>query len=151
MRSWRIAWNVAPDLGGLLGRQHALRERHLRQRVLRIGERREHAEILAVVGHRQEVERLTRKLDLEPTRVLDGLALGVAVGIVGRRPRVEDEGVAREAGVNVKIAEEGVAQRVGLRGGLLLRRRDRRFGLARASADTHRSNRQRQTADRRAT
>ena len=63
-----------------------------------------------MIGDRQEVERPALELHLEAGRVLDRLALGVPVGVVGRRAHVEDEGVERVAGVDVEVAEVGLAR-----------------------------------------
>ena len=75
------------------------------------------ADILRVIGHAHEVERRV-DLDVEAHRVLDGLALGVLVGVGRAGDAVAHHpGVDRPAGVNVRLAEVRVALRVGLRRG----------------------------------
>ena len=75
------------------------------------------ADVLRVVSHAHEVHRRV-DLDVETHRVLDGLALGVlqrvrrAGDAVPHHPRVD-----RPAGVDVLLAEVGVAVGIGLRCG----------------------------------
>ena len=75
------------------------------------------ADILRVVGHAHEVHRRV-DLDVEAHRVLDGLALGVLQSVrragdaVAHHPRVD-----RPAGVDVLLAEVGVALRIRLQVG----------------------------------
>ena len=77
------------------------------------------ADILRVIGHAHEVERRV-DLDVEAHRVLDRLALGVLVGVGRAGDAVaHDPGVHRPAGVDVGLAEVGVALRVRLRSGWL--------------------------------
>ena len=89
-------------------------DRHVVQRVLRVVHRRQHAKQDAVVGHRLEVQGPP-----ELHRVAGGVnerrAAREAVGVVRRRPHVEDVGVHREAGVDVQVAEVRVAQGIRLR------------------------------------
>ena len=62
-----------------------------------------------MIGDREEVERRVGQPHLEAGRVVDRLALRVAVGVVGRRAHVEDERVERQLRVDVEVAEVGVA------------------------------------------
>ena len=71
------------------------------------------ADILRVVGHTHEVHRRL-DLDVEAQRMLDGLALGILEGLIGPGEAVaHDPGVHRPTGVNVGLAEVGVA--IGIR------------------------------------
>ena len=90
-----------------------------------------------MVGDRGEVERAALELDLEAGRVVDRLAARELVGVVGGRAHVEDEGVERVLGVDVEVAEVGLARggAGGLRrrGSFLLRGGCRRGFTRRAS------------------
>ena len=89
----------------------------LRQRVFRIGQRGQHAEVLRVVGDRDEVQRPAREPDRIAQRMGDRRALAVAVRVVRRRPyaahAVGVDGVRR---VHVEFAEPGAARGRGGRG-----------------------------------
>ena len=63
-----------------------------------------------MVGDRGEVERAALELDLEAGRVVDRLAARELVGVVGGRAHVEDERVERVLGVDVEVAEVGLAR-----------------------------------------
>ena len=71
-----------------------------------------HAEVKGVVGHHQEIQRLFH-LHHEARGMLDGRTLGELIGIVGRAPGAHQIGVERQDGVDVGIAEIGIAQRIG--------------------------------------
>ena len=103
------------DPGDEVGHELGHGVRHV---LLGIHDRRQHAEEAGVVGDRVEVERGV-ELDVEARGVGQGLALRVPVGVVGRGPGAVEEGVVREVGVRVEVAEVGVAQGVRLcrRGG----------------------------------
>ena len=68
----------------------------------------EHAEIEGVVSDCVEIER-SIQLDVEAAGVRDRLALGEAIGVVRRSERAEQKSIEGIAGVNVQIAEEGLA------------------------------------------
>ena len=76
-----------------------------------VGQRTGDAEILRVVGDREEVERPAPKADRVAERVGKGLSLGEAVRVVGGGSDTEGVGVDRVLRVNVQIAEVGVAWR----------------------------------------
>ena len=76
-----------------------------------VGQRTGDAEILRVVGDREEVERPAPKADRVAERVGKGLSLGEAVRVVGGGSDTEVVGVDRVLRVNVQIAEVGVAWR----------------------------------------
>ena len=95
---------------------HELGGRVARGRLRWIDHRRQHAQEAGVVGDRVEIQRRI-ELDLEAGRMGQRLALRVAVGVVGRGPGAVEEGVVREVGVRVEVAEVGIAQGVGTRRG----------------------------------
>ena len=106
---------VLPDVGAAAEGVPLLRDRsglgevgrsvELRQRVVGLRHRFQHAEVVRVVGDGKEIKRSV-ELEVEPSGMLDRLALGEFIGVVGRAARAEDEGVERVAGVDVQIPEE---------------------------------------------
>ena len=80
------------------------------------------AEPLGVVGDGGEVERAVDpaapRLQLVVVGERDGGAGGEAVRVLRADARAEDVGVGREAGVDVEVAEEGLAEEVEARAGL---------------------------------
>ena len=79
-------------------------------------QQREKAHAVGVVRDHEEVER-PRELGPLPARRHDLLALGEAIGVLGRKPRAECARVHRERGVRVRVAEvrprREIAPRVG--------------------------------------
>ena len=69
-------------------------------------------EILSVVGDRVEIERTALQPSLEARRMRDRLPLGEAVGRIRTLAHVEEVGIERVLGMDVKVAEVGVAQRI---------------------------------------
>ena len=65
-----------------------------------------------MIGDGQKVERQPLKLEAEAARVVDRLSPRVAVGVVGFGSDRELVGVEGVAGVDVEVAEVGVAERV---------------------------------------
>ena len=115
-----LARRVVPDRGRDDVRPHRAPE--VRGR---IGPRLPATEVLGVVGHREEVER-GPELDLDAAHVRDGLALGVAVGVVRRARRAEYRGVVRVARVQVQVAEVDVLRHGRALGGDPRREQDHR-------------------------
>jgi len=87
---------------------------------LGVGEAELQTHVLGMVGDREEVERSVHQLHGAATHVVDGLALGKPVGIIGRGANIERKGIEGPRRVHVEVAEVGVSKRVGLD----LRRRD---------------------------
>jgi hypothetical protein len=86
----------------------------LLQRALRVQQQRHHAQVFGMVGYRSPVIGRPLLDHLAGLGVLDGLALGETVGVVGGVAGAECEGIGRCLGVQVLLAEVDVVQRVGL-------------------------------------
>ena len=96
------------DLLGV-GAEQALDERQLVQRTVGIVRLAHGADVFGVVGDRGEVQRTARQADVEPGGVADRIALGEPVSVVRHGAHVEDVGVERQPGMDVQVAEIGVA------------------------------------------
>ena len=114
------------------------------ERALGIVDRRRDAHVVAVLGQGHEVERRSLHLDLPAGDVVDGLAAGVAVGLVGSDRHLGGVGVEGPARVDVQVPEVGLLQRVagdfclrvgGGRGFLPLRLRIRRRPAVRGTGE----------------
>ena len=70
--------------------------------------RHQHAQVVGVVGNALKVQGSV-ELQVEARGMLDSVTLGIFVGLVRTGSRSEHECVVRIAGVDVEVAEVGVA------------------------------------------
>ena len=85
-------------------------ERVCMQRVVRVVQRPQDAQVRGVVGDAEEVERPAAELHLVTQRMGDGFSFRVPVGIVRRRAHAEAVGVEGVDRVDVEVAEQGLAR-----------------------------------------
>ena len=94
---------------GRIGGKHVLGARQFGEwRTLGI-HRGKDAEIFGVVGDGVEVERPASDGHVETGRVLDRLALGKTIGVICGAAHIENVGIEAVAGVDVHVAEIGIA------------------------------------------